>query len=309
MANDLPKTPPPVPPRPERTPLTHATWQSRHEAKTVQRPADRVGKPGEPKKPDGAGRTPDTRAPVPSDMAKAAREIRGWVATEEKPVREYERIAAANPDSWEHNYRVSYAVNYALKQVGALPERHYTNAERAALSEKALWAMTALRKSDAKIGTSESLILRDAQRYLYGSLGDAWLQKHVTHKYHVPKEVAPYLDGKSIDRGYEGVVKPGDIAINAAAEELTGTNPGLGRGKAGMPHSRPGGEPWYDRGHARSDGADTRAPFILEVPSPARTPEDSAIRLAQPPGHVDLGHGESINLQTGRYTPGFGPKY
>jgi hypothetical protein len=143
---------------------------------------------------------------------------------------------AANPDSWEHNYRVSYAVNYALKQVGALPERHYTNVERAALSEKALWAMTALRKSDAKTGTSESLILRDAQRYLYGSLGDAWL-------------------------------------------------------------------------HARSDGADTRAPFILEVPRPARTPEDSAIRLAQPPGHVDLGHGESINLQTGRYTPGFGPKY
>jgi hypothetical protein len=119
----------------------------------------------------------------------------------------------------------------------------------------------------------------------------------------------PYLDGKSIDRGYEGVVKPGDIAINAAAEELTGTNPGLGRGKAGMPHSRPGGELWYDRGHARSAGADTQAPFILEAPRPARTPEDSAIRLAQPPGHVDLGHGESINLQTGRYTPGFGPKY
>jgi hypothetical protein len=231
------------------------------------------------------------------------------VAAEKKPVREYERIAAANPDSWEHNYRVAYAVNYALKQVGALPERHYTNAERAALTEKALWAMTALRKSDAKIGTSESLILRDAQRYLYGSLGDAWLQKHVTHKYHVPKEVAPYLDGKSIDRGYEGVVKPGDIAINAAAEELTGTNPGLGRGMAGMPHSRPGGESWYDRGHARSTGADTQAPFILEVPRPAPMPEDSAIRLAQPPGHVDLGHGESINLQTGRYTPGFGPKY
>jgi hypothetical protein len=117
------------------------------------------------------------------------------------------------------------------------------------------------------------------------------------------------LDGKTIDRGYEDVVKPGDIAINAAAEELTGTNPGLGRGKAGMPHSRPGGELWYDCGHHWYAGADEQAPFILEVPRPARPPEHSASRLAQPPGYVDLGHGESINLQTGRYTPGFGPKY
>jgi hypothetical protein len=94
----------------------------------IQRPADGAGKPGAPKKPDGAGRPPDTRTPIPSDMAKAPR-------------------------------------------------------------------------ADAKIGTSESLILRDAQRYLYGSLGDAWPQKHVTHKYHVPKEVAPYLDGNTLIKG------------------------------------------------------------------------------------------------------------
>jgi hypothetical protein len=188
-------------------------------------PADSAGKPGGPKKPDGARRPPGTRAPIPSEMAKAAREIRGWVAAEKKPVREYERIIAVNPDGWEHNYRVSYVVNYELKRVGAVPGRHYTHAERAALSEKALWA------------------------------------------------------------------------------------PGLGRGNPGMPHSRTGGEPWYDRGHDRSARTDTQAPFILEVPRPAPTPEDSAGHLAQPPGHVDFGYGESVNLQTGRYSPGIGPEY
>jgi hypothetical protein len=47
------------------------------------------------------------------------------------------------------------------------------------------------------------------------------------------------------------------------------------------------------------------APFILKPPDPPPTP---AVHLAAPPGHVDLGRGESVNLETGRYTPGFGPK-
>jgi hypothetical protein len=245
-------------------------------------------------------------------MTKAAREIRAWVAEEKKPASEYERLAEANPADRQHNHRVSYVVNYALKQVGAVPGREYSKADLAALSEKALWTVTALRQSDAKIGTSESLVLRDAQRYLYGTLGDTWLQKHVTRKYHVPPSVAPWVPGKVIDRGYEDVVKRSDMAYNAAVEELTGRNPGAGRGKAGFPHSRPGGEAWYDRGLAQRPGKDAptaQAPFLLKVPEPARTPDDRASRLAAPPGHVDLGHGESVNLETGRYTPGHGPRY
>ncbi|UJW31983.1 hypothetical protein L3Q67_43675 [Saccharothrix sp. AJ9571] len=293
MPRDVPKVPgapEPVAPKPDTPRNPHAGWQHKHEAGMLQRP-------------DGV--------PVPSDLAKAGKEIRGWVAAEKKPVREHERIVAANPDDRQHNYRVSYVVNYALKQAGAVPERQYTKAERAALSEKALWGLTALRQSDVRIGTSESLVLRDAQRYLYGSLGTEWLRKHVAHKYHVPPSVTPCVDGKLIDRGYEGIVKPGDIALNAAAEELTGRNPGFGRGKPGMPHSRPGGEAWYDRGLDRFGAATGKAaaPFILEVPKSAPKPEDSATRLAQPPGHVDLGHGESVNLETGRYSPGHGPKY
>jgi hypothetical protein len=321
MSHDRPKTPgvpAAVPPPPQPTQAAHDAWHRKHEATMTHRPdkhADRHIKPHDAPKQhaDNTARPADVTkgAPIPTDMAKAAKEIRGWVAAERKPASEYERLAPANPADLEHNYRVSYVVNYALKQAGAVPGREYTHAKWDALAEKALWTVTALRQSDAKIGSSESLVLRDAQRYLYGALGDEWLQKHVTQKYHIPPSVAPWVPGKVIDRGYEDVVKPTDMAYNAAMEELTGENPGAGRAKPGFPHSRPGGQEWYDRGYAQRPSEDftywmAPAPFILKPPEPPRTP---AAELAAPPGHVDLGHGESVNLETGRYTPGYGPRF
>jgi hypothetical protein len=284
VSPDRPRPPAVPPPQPPNPVAPHREWQRKHEATMIQRP---------------------DRSPVPGDPGRAAAEIRGWVTAERRPASEAERLVPANPDGREHNFRVSYVVNYALRQAGAVPGRDYPPARWQALAERALWTVTTLRQSDARIGTSESLVLRDAQRYLYGTLGDAWLQRHVVRHYHVPPEVARRAPAEVIDRGYEGVVKPAEMAYNAASEELTGRNPGLGRGKAGFPHSRPGGEAWFDRGVARR--ADHVAPFLLTVPETARRAETAA-ELAAPPGHVDLGHGESVNLETGRYTPGFGPK-
>lgn len=316
MAGDRPKAPVPVVPPPQPTQAAHDAWQRKHEAAMNHR----AGKHADHAKPhDVAKKAPDTAArpadatksaPIPADMAKAAKEIRGWVAAEKKPASELERLAGASPADREHNFRVSFVVNYALKQAGAVPGREYPHAKWDALAEKALWTVTALRQSDAKIGSSESLVLRDAQRYLYGSLGDEWLQKHVVAKYHIPPAVAPWVPGSLIDRGYEDVVKPADMAYNAASEELTGHNPEAGRAKHGFPHSRPGGQEWYDRGHAQRPGEEFHdwvapAPFILKPPDPPPTP---AVQLAAPPGHVDLGHGASVNVETGRYTPEIGPK-
>ncbi|MBE1494859.1 hypothetical protein H4696_001959 [Amycolatopsis lexingtonensis] len=288
MSHDRPKVPVAPPPSPDRR-------------------ADR------PKPAQVADSALPSAVPLPDDMVRAGREIRAWVAAERKPASESERLVPADPADRQHNFRVSYVVNYALKQAGAVPGREYPRTPWDVLVEKALWTVTALRQSDAKIGSSESLVLRDAQRYLYGSLGDEWLRKHVVRKYHVPPAVAPWLPGKVIDRGYEDVVKPADMAYNAAVEELTGRNPGAGRAKPALPHSRPGGEAWYDRGRDARPGDSTGgrglAPFLLKPPEPARTPDDSASHLAWPPGHVDLGHGESVNLETGRYTPGYGPRY
>jgi hypothetical protein len=297
--------------QPEKPVVSESTLREKH--RELMRPlpghdkADSANKPAEARKPVERKAAEAKSAPlIPSDSAKARKEILGWVAAEKKPAREYERLGSANPDTAEHNYRVSYAVNYALKEAGGKPGQVCTEGQRAAVSEKALWIITALRKSDAKIGTSESLILRDSQRYLYGSLGDAWLQKHVEHKYDVPKEVAPYLPGKVIDRGYEDVVKPAEMGINAVIEEITGKNPGYGRGTPGMPHSRPGGETWYDAGHARVAAMEAKTqpstvPFITTAPAPK--PDFYG------PGHLDLGHGESVNTTTGEFRLGTGPKF
>jgi hypothetical protein len=215
-------------------------------------------------------------AAYPTNLASARTEILGWVGAEQHPTREWDRLFAQNPDTTEHNVRVAFTVDYALLTAGAKPGIAYTANEFATISEKALWTLTRdLREADPSIHTSESLILRDAQRYLYGSLGERWLQQYVAREYAVPKELAPYIPGWVIDRGYEDVVKTAEMLGNAIDEEITGTNPGWGRITRNLPHSRPGGQAWYDRGLAlfklmnRRDGSIvTGSPFIAPPPSP-----------------------------------------
>jgi hypothetical protein len=262
----------------------------------------------------------DRETPIPNDLKKARKEIMAWVAAEKKPTSEFERLGSEDPDSPEHNFRVAFAVNYALKTAGAKPGKDYTTEEYAKLSEKALWILTKdLRQADPKIGTSESLVLRDAQRYFYGSLGDKWLQQHVLNKYkkRLPDEMTPfirYLPGKVIDRGYEQVVKKYDMVRNAIEEERTGKNPGHGRGRKNMPHSRPGGEAWYDLGQARfqtlnpDDGSKTKSsPFIVTTPlsfhsvEPAFQGREDAEFIHYP--------GERINKRTGEFQWAPGPKW
>jgi hypothetical protein len=213
----------------------------------------------------------------PADLTSARTEILGWVAAEKHPTREWGRMLAQNPDTSEHNFRVAFTVNYALLTAGAQPGTAYTAKEFATISEKALWTLTRdLREADPKIHTSESLVLRDAQRYLYGSLGDRWLQQYVVTEYAVPRGVAPYIPGWVINRGYEDVVKRADMLVNAIEETMTGTNPGWGRIRGDLPHSQPGGEAWYDRGFARFTMMNRRngsiakgSPFIAPPAPPA----------------------------------------
>jgi RHS repeat-associated protein len=250
-------------------------------AKSSQKPSTKkpASHKSTPTKPSAKTQAPPkkTSSPpsiIPGDLAQAKKEIFGWVAAEDKPKSESERLWSADVDTPEHNFRVAFSVNYALKAAGAEPGKQYTAEEFAKISERALWILTKqLRQGDAKEGSSESLILRDAQRYLYGSLGTKWLQKHVADKYHIPKSVAPYVPGWVIDRGYEDIVKKAAIAGNAIVEEITGENPGYGRGRKDMPHSRSGGEAWYDLGQKRFDqmhpddgSKKTGNPFILSTP-------------------------------------------
>ena len=223
---------------------------------------------------------PPPAAAIPASLTSARTEILGWVAAERHPTREWGRMFAQNPDTSEHNFRVAFTVNYALRTASAELGTAYTAKEFATISEKALWTLTRdLREADPKIHTSESLVLRDAQRYLYGSLGDEWLRQYVVTQYAVPKRLAPVMPGWVINRGYEDVVKPAAMLGNAIEEVITGTNPGWGRISRNMPHSQPGGEAWYDRGVAeftmlnRLDGSIARgSPFISPPPPSAPKP-------------------------------------
>jgi hypothetical protein len=191
---------------------------------------------------------PQTDA-TPTDLRRARTEILDWVATERHPTREWARLFPQDPATTEHDYRVAFTVNYALLAAGATPGKAYTANEFARMSEAALWTLTRdLREADPM--GSQSLVLRDGQRYLYGSLGDRWLQRHVAMEYAVPHGLAPYLPGWVINRGYEAI-KTATMLGNAIGEETTGTNPGWGRIKKDLPHSPPGGDAWYERGLAQ----------------------------------------------------------
>jgi RHS repeat-associated protein len=229
------------------------------------------------------------RSPVPTDLKQARKDILSAVAKEQKPKREWQRLFPEDPDNAEHNFWVSYAVNYALLSNGFKPGAKYGPKDAKRL-EKALWFLTKdLRQADSKIGTSESLILRDAQRYLYGLQGDRWLSNHATDKYVkpiVPKSlepglelVKPFLSGKLIDRVYEQGAKRAVMAANAAAEEATGRNPGFLRSNPKFPHSRTGGEDWYDLGLANYGKSGKGNPLITTTPGSVGGTEPSPIRL------------------------------
>jgi hypothetical protein len=190
-------------------------------------------------------------SPIPSWDLKAAKgQIMSWVRTEDIPKNEWERLKSADPNDPKHNLHAVYAVNYALKMAGAIPGKTYRAQESARISERALWILTKdLRQVDRS--TSQSLFLRDAQRYLYGTLGEAWLRKYVHDKFHVPEVVAKHASGQTIDESYEKGYKRAKMIGNAIAESVTGKNPGWGRGKADLPNSRPGGEAWYNLGLTR----------------------------------------------------------
>jgi hypothetical protein len=129
--------------------------------------------------------------PIPSwDLEKAKEKILSWVRTEHIPKNEWERLKSGDPNDPEHNLHAVYAINYALKIAGAVPGRSYTAQQSERISEIALWILIKdLRQIDQR--TCQSLFLRDAQRYLYGTLGeawprgDAWPRKYIHDKFEV----------------------------------------------------------------------------------------------------------------------------
>jgi hypothetical protein len=110
------------------------------------------------------------------------------------------------------------------------------------------------------------------------------------------------------------VVKKFNMIRNAVEEEITGKNPGYGRGRKDMPHSRPGGENWYDLGMTRfhamnpEDRTEVKgSPLITSTPPPFSSPVPAWL------GHEDAENiyypGERINKKTGEFHFAPGPKW
>jgi len=125
-----------------------------------------------------------------------------------------------------------------------------------------------------RIGTSESLFLRDAQRYLYGLQGTTWLQNHIEKQYHIPSVIAEHSSARTIDETYN-FVKSALMFVNASVEGITGTSPGLLRTGAKLPLSRPGGEAWFNLGASHyatmnppNETAHAGNPLLSSVPTP-----------------------------------------
>jgi hypothetical protein len=225
---------------------------------------------------------PASPIPAVEGLREARARILGWIATDEKPRNEWGRLPSANPNSPEHNLRVTYCINYALLKAGVRPHVDHGPKENAALAHLALRKLTGeLRRSDQhrapnmRIGSSEALFLRDAQRYLYGLEGEEWLHKDVEEQNPAyPKWIVEHSSGTTIDRIYN-VGKGWDTFWSAVIEEATGTSPGFGRsGTAKLPLSARGGSPWFDLGLAHHAAHPEQGPnhrfnlLLTTVPKP-----------------------------------------
>ena len=89
----------------------------------------------------------------------------------------------------------------------------------------------------------------------------------------------PFLSGKLIDRVYEQGAKRAVMAGNSVVEELTGRNPGFLRSHHDRPHSRTGGEDWYDLGLETYGNSGKGNPFIKTTPQSVGDTEPSSVRL------------------------------
>jgi hypothetical protein len=190
-----------------------------------------------------------------------------WTEAEPRPTRESERAVEANPNDPEHNKRVAYTVNYALEEA----TKEYSDKSGKLAKDitagdvvsRALDIITTMRRDEKIKGGSEGLILRDAQRYLYGRTPN--FEERVFAQIKELESIKNGLTGRGITPEQEARIKEwikahpeesveiyekykkSNIRLNAFFEDHFGWNPGWGR-TTESPPSRPGGMQWFRQG-------------------------------------------------------------
>lgn len=233
--------------------------------------------------------TERSRAPVDDDLLEDISEetIRQWVRQEPKPKTEEERITPRSPGGPEYERKVAKIINHFIRQASE-------GRPSVSLREKILDAHTAaqfMREDTTLPGASDSLMLRDAEHYLWGRTGlikfeedwgrySGWigwsgakygygLFKEGTHVFNTLLEdaVAAALTGIPTD------LQSAEQAAALADWAREGLVPHIGR-TTSSPASAAGGDDWRARGEDHADideqkGWDSNADpeLITELPN------------------------------------------
>jgi hypothetical protein len=114
-------------------------------------------------------------------LAAAEEKIERWVTDDYRPTTAFDRMWGADPSDNEHNFRVAYTVDVALLHAGLRPGEWDPKKV-----ENAKTFISVMRqRTDAD---SESLVLRDAERYLFGIFGTERLRKWIKDNYQQSKD-------------------------------------------------------------------------------------------------------------------------
>jgi hypothetical protein len=158
-----------------------------------------------------------------------------------------------------YQYRVAYAVNWALRAAGAEPGKSYSPEEQAELYAGARNILSDIRnpstvgkgrfdpaKADPK--ASEAVFLRDAQRYLYGRLGGRVVKDMAQYYNHTfGLRIPDFVPDEATDRYYEEISKPFWEGVDDW-NERHGSHTTYSQTNPYQPPSPLGGGQWFSRG-------------------------------------------------------------
>jgi RHS repeat-associated protein len=187
----------------------------------------------------GGGRPPDL-----ADLDQAYRQISTWVNAEQKPTDEFERSFEANPSDRMHSDRVIYAINYfiakANKESQTPSGQFFQGVTRRDILQSA-WNNVTMMRQNEELNVSDSILLRDVQRYFWGRIG---IEKG--KEMPISDIVVEHIIPAGVAELYWFSSKISHLT-NAFVEGMLGFDPGIGRA-TNLPASRPGGTPWFELG-------------------------------------------------------------
>ncbi|MEQ1619806.1 MAG: SpvB/TcaC N-terminal domain-containing protein [Methylococcales bacterium] len=202
---------------------------------------------------------------VPNDLPAANKQIQDWANAERKPTDEFERSFETNPKDKVHSQRVIFTANFflkaAIREVMLPSGELFPNVTRGAILKSA-WSKVTLMRQNENLDLSDSILLRDVQRYFWGRIG---IEKGKESPY-LPDALVERVIPVGVAEAYWFLSKTAHL-LNDFSKGMLGFDPDLLR-TTKLPGSRPGGTPWFKLGieqYWRFDKKEIDKPSIPEL--------------------------------------------